>query len=188
MDLKRRALRHVDQTEFEHFLKYGEQAYGLSSQEIQGYDHELGVERAFDSVEHSYSEDFYFDILVDDQLVGRLLLLKMGHYFQLDLMIFDAYSRRGYGTKAVQLALQQSDVLAVYEVRARVLPTSPHQEIARQIFKTNGFVKGNEYFSKGRRKRYSLQRRNLRRFFLTDLQFKRKILLWMILKGGHVDE
>ncbi|MGX8177486.1 GNAT family N-acetyltransferase [Exiguobacterium artemiae] len=158
MDLKRRTLRHVDQTEFEHFLKYGEQAYGLSRQEIQGYDHELGTERAFDSVEHSYSEDFYFDILVDNQLVGRILLLKMGHYFQLDLMIFDPFSRQGFGTNAVRLALQQSDVLKTYEVRARVLPTSPHQEIACRLLKTNGFTEHPHYFSKGRRKRYSLQR------------------------------
>lgn len=158
MDLKRRTLRHVDQIEFEHFLKYGEQAYGLTRQEIQGYNHELGVERAFDSVEHSYSEDFYFDILVDDQLVGRILLLKMGHYFQLDLMIFDSFSGRGYGTQAVQLALQESGVLDIYEVRARVLPTSPHKEIAYHILTTNGFVKQEHYFSKGRRKRYSLQR------------------------------
>lgn len=158
MDLKRRTLRHVDQTEFEHFLKYGEQAYGLSRQEIQGYDHELGTERAFDSVEHSYSEDFYFDILVDNQLVGRILLLKMGHYFQLDLMIFDPFSRQGFGTNAVRLALQQSDVLKTYEVRARVLPTSPHQEIACRLLKTNRFTEYPHYFSKGRRKRYSLQR------------------------------
>ena len=158
MDLKRRTLRHVDQTEFEHFLKYGEQAYGLSRQEIQGYDHELGTERAFDSVEHSYAEDFYYDILVDEQLIGRVLLLKMGHYFQLDLMVFDPYSRQGFGTKAVKQALEQSNVLALYEVRARILPTSPHQEIASKILETNGVVKQNDYFSKGRRKRYSLQR------------------------------
>lgn len=158
MDLKRRTLRHVDQVEFEHFVKYGESAYGLTKQEIQGYDHELGTERAFDSEEHSYSEDYYFDILVDNQLVGRVLLLKMGHYFQLDLMVFDPYSGNGYGTKAVQSALRKSNVLNVYEVRARVLSTSPHERFARSIFLSNDFQESDGYFVKGRRKRYSLQR------------------------------
>ncbi|VWX34659.1 GNAT family N-acetyltransferase [Exiguobacterium oxidotolerans] len=158
MDLKRRTLRHVDQVEFEHFVKYGEPAYGLTKQEIRGYDQELGTTRAFDSIEHSYSEDFYFDVIVEDQVVGRVLLLKMGHYFQLDLMIFDSYSGNGYGTKAVQSALHTSNVLEVYEVRARVLPTSPHEQIARKIFLSNDFQESDGYFVKGRRKRYSLQR------------------------------
>ncbi|MGI1806558.1 GNAT family N-acetyltransferase [Exiguobacterium sp. TDN 0502] len=158
MELRRRALRHVDQAEYEHFLKYGEQAYGLTPQEIKGYDHELGEERAFDSVEHSYPEDYYFDIVEADTIVGRVLLLKMGHYFQLDFMVFDPYTRKGIATKAVSEALASADVLTRHEVRARVLDQSPHAVYARRILETNGFSSTGNYFVKGRRRRFSLQR------------------------------
>jgi len=152
MELRRRALRHVDQAEYDHFLKYGEQAYGLTPQEIKGYDHELGEERAFDSVEHSYPEDYYYDIVEADTIVGRVLLLKMGHYFQLDFMVFDPYTRRGIATQAVAEALDR------HEVRARVLDQSPHAFYAKRILEANDFTSIENYYVKGRRRRYSLQR------------------------------
>lgn len=158
MELRRRTLRHVDQAEYDHFLKYGEQAYGLTPQEIKGYDHELGEERAFDSVEHSYPEDYYFDIVEADTIMGRVLLLKMGHYFQLDFMVFDPYTRRGLATQAVAEALTYSGVLDRHEVRARVLEQSPHASFAKRILEVNDFTSTENYYVKGRRRRYSLQR------------------------------
>jgi hypothetical protein len=158
MELRRPALRHVDQAEYDHFLKYGEQAYGLSPLEIKGYDHELGGERAFDSVEHSYPEDYYFDIVEADTIVGRVLLFKMGHYFQTDFMVFDPYTRRGIATQAVGEALKHSGVLDRREVRARVLDQSPHAFYAKRILEANDFTSIENYYVKGRRRRYSLQR------------------------------
>jgi len=156
MELKRRAVRHVDRMEFDHFVKYGETAYGLTKAELRGYELELGEEGFFDSEEHSYPEDFYFDVLVDDEVAGRVILIKSDHYYQMDLMIFDSHSGKGYGTEAVRKGLDASNVLRHHEVRVFVLPSTPHLAAVSRILEENGFERAGDYYRKGQRKRYVL--------------------------------
>ena len=101
MNIVRQPIRQIDKIEYEHFQKYGENSYGVSAEELKGILEEMGSEQLYHAEEHSYGEDFYYDLMVDDKLVGKVLLLKLARVYQLDLMVFDAYKNKGYMRRKV---------------------------------------------------------------------------------------
>lgn len=156
MDIVRQPIRQIDEIEYEHFQKYGQSSYGISAEELKGIFEEMGTEHVYSAVDHSYGEDFYFDILVDGKIVGKVLLLKLARVYQLDLMVFDPYKGKGYATEGLRLALEQSDLKDGHTVRAGIPPTSPHQEAMRSVLEKNGFEKRNGLYYLNFKKRYVL--------------------------------
>ncbi|MCT4782239.1 MULTISPECIES: GNAT family N-acetyltransferase [Exiguobacterium] len=154
MDIVRQPIRQIDEIEYEHFQKYGQSSYGISAEELKGIFEEMGTEHVYSAVDHSYGEDFYFDILVDGKIVGKVLLLKLARVYQLDLMVFDPYKGKGYATEGLRLALEQSDLKDGHTVRAGIPPTSPHQEAMRSVLEKNGFEKRNGLYYLNFKKRY----------------------------------
>ncbi|MEW8966074.1 GNAT family N-acetyltransferase [Exiguobacterium alkaliphilum] len=154
MDIVRQPIRQIDEIEYEHFQKYGQSSYGISAEELKGIFEEMGTEHVYSAVDHSYGEDFYFDILVDGKIVGKVLLLKLARVYQLDLMVFDPYKGKGYATEGLRLALEQSDLKDGHTVRAGIPPTSPHQEAMRRVLEKNGFEKRNGLYYLNFKKRY----------------------------------
>ncbi|WDH77218.1 N-acetyltransferase [Exiguobacterium marinum] len=154
MNIVRQPIRQIDKIEYEHFQKYGENSYGVSAEELKGIFEEMGTEQLYHAKEHSYGEDFYYDLMVDDELVGKVLLLKLARVYQLDLMVFDPYKNKGYATEGLRLALLDSELLAGQTVRAGIPPTSPHQQEMQQVLLRNGFEKRNGLYYLNFKKRY----------------------------------
>lgn len=154
MNIVRQPIRQIDEIEYEHFQKYGENAYGVSAEELKGILEEMGSEQLYHAEEHSYGEDFYYDLMVDDKLVGKVLLLKLARVYQLDLMVFDAYKNKGYGTEGLRLALLDSNLMDGQTVRAGIPPTSPHQQEMHHVLIQNGFEKRNGLYYLNFKKRY----------------------------------
>ncbi|KDN58275.1 MAG: GNAT family N-acetyltransferase [Exiguobacterium sp.] len=154
MDIVRQPIRQIDEIEYEHFQKYGQSSYGISAEELKGIFEEMGTEHVYSADEHSYGEDFYFDLHVDGNIVGKVLLLKLARVYQLDLMVFDPYKDNGYATEGLRLALEQSELKEGYTVRAGIPPTSPHQEAMCRVLEKNGFEKRNGLYYLNFKKRY----------------------------------
>ncbi|MCT4794582.1 GNAT family N-acetyltransferase [Exiguobacterium alkaliphilum] len=154
MDIVRQPIRQIDEIEYEHFQKYGQSSYGISAEELKGIFEEMGTEHVYSADEHSYGEDFYFDLHVDGNIVGKVLLLKLARVYQLDLMVFDPYKDNGYATEGLRLALEQSELKEGHTVRAGIPPTSPHQEAMRRVLEKNGFEKRNGLYYLNFKKRY----------------------------------
>lgn len=154
MNIVRQPIRQIDEIEYEHFQKYGENSYGVSAEELKGILEEMGSEQLYHAEEHSYGEDFYYDLMVDDKLVGKVLLLKLARVYQLDLMVFDAYKNKGYATEGLRLALLDSNLMDGQTVRAGIPPTSPHQQEMHHVLVRNGFVKRNGLYYLNFKKRY----------------------------------
>ncbi|WP_214884201.1 MULTISPECIES: GNAT family N-acetyltransferase [unclassified Exiguobacterium] len=154
MNIVRQPIRQIDEIEYEHFQKYGENSYGVSAEELKGIFEEMGTEQLYHAKEHSYGEDFYYDLMVDDELVGKVLLLKLARVYQLDLMVFDPYKNKGYATEGLRLALLGSELLDGQTVRAGIPPTSPHQQEMQQVLLRNGFEKRNGLYYLNFKKRY----------------------------------
>ncbi|MGA9466780.1 MAG: GNAT family N-acetyltransferase [Exiguobacterium marinum] len=154
MNIVRQPIRQIDEIEYEHFQKYGENSYGVSAEELKGIFEEMGTEQLYHAKEHSYGEDFYYDLMVDDELVGKVLLLKLARVYQLDLMVFDPYKNKGYATEGLRLALLDSELLDGQTVRAGIPPTSPHQQEMQQVLLRNGFEKRNGLYYLNFKKRY----------------------------------
>lgn len=154
MNIVRQPIRQIDEIEYEHFQKYGENSYGVSAEELKGILEEMGSEQLYHAEEHSYGEDFYYDLMVDDKLVGKVLLLKLARVYQLDLMVFDAYKNKGYATEGLRLALLDSNLMDGQTVRAGIPPTSPHQQEMHHVLIQNGFVKRNGLYYLNFKKRY----------------------------------
>ncbi len=154
MNIVRQPIRQIDEIEYEHFQKYGENSYGVSAEELKGILEEMGTEQLYHAEEHSYVEDFYYDLIVDDKLVGKVLLLKLARVYQLDLMVFDAYKNKGYATEGLRLALLDSKLMDGQTVRAGIPPTSPHQQEMHQVLVQNGFEKRNGLYYLNFKKRY----------------------------------
>ncbi|KAB2860938.1 MAG: N-acetyltransferase, partial [Exiguobacterium chiriqhucha] len=91
MEIVRQPIRQIDEIEYEHFKKYGQSSYGMSAEELKGIFVEMGEEQVYSADAHSYGEDFYYDLRVDGQVVGKVLLLKLARVYQLDLMVFDPF-------------------------------------------------------------------------------------------------
>ncbi|WP_214740531.1 MULTISPECIES: N-acetyltransferase [unclassified Exiguobacterium] len=154
MNIVRQPIRQIDEIEYEHFQKYGENSYGVSAEELKGILEEMGSEQLYHAEEHSYGEDFYYDLMVDDKLVGKVLLLKLARVYQLDLMVFDAYKNKGYATEGLRLALLDSNLIDGQIVRAGIPPTSPHQQEMHHVLLQNGFEKRNGLYYLNFKKRY----------------------------------
>ncbi|WP_214823673.1 GNAT family N-acetyltransferase [Exiguobacterium algae] len=154
MRIVRQPIRQIDEIEYEHFKKYGENSYGISAEELKGIFVEMGTEHLYHAEEHSYGEDYYYDLFVGEQLVGKVLLLKLARVYQLDLMVFDDYKGNGYATEGLRLALEQSDLTEGHTVRAGIPPTSPHQEAMRRVLEKNGFEKRHGLYYLNFKKRY----------------------------------
>lgn len=154
MEIVRQPIRQIDEIEYEHFKKYGQSSYGMSAEELKGIFVEMGEEQVYSADAHSYGEDFYYDLRVDGQVVGKVLLLKLARVYQLDLMVFDPFKDNGYATEGLRLALEQSDLKEGHTVRAGIPPTSPHQEAVRHVLEKNGFEKRNGLYYLNFKKRY----------------------------------
>lgn len=154
MNIVRQPIRQIDEIEYEHFQKYGENSYGVSAEELKGILEEMGPEQLYHAEEHSYGEDFYYDLMVGDKLVGKVLLLKLARVYQLDLMVFDAYKNKGYATEGLRLALLDSKLMDGQTVRAGIPPTSPHQQEMHHVLVQNGFEKRNGLYYLNFKKRY----------------------------------
>lgn len=158
MRIVRQPVRTVDEIEYKHFETYGQSSYGISPEELQGFSVEMGSERVWLAEEHSYTEDFYYDLIVGDELVGKVFLLKLARVYQVDLMVFDPYKGRGYATEGLRLALADSKVAERHIVRAGVAETSPHREAAIRVLEHNGFVERNGQYYLNFKRRYVMNR------------------------------
>lgn len=154
MEIVRQPIRQIDEVEYDHFKKYGENSYGVSAEELKGIYEEMGVEQVYHAEEHSYGEDFYYDLVVDGKLVGKVLLLKLARVYQLDLMVFDDFKGQGYATEGLKRALSDSSLHEGNIVRAGIPPTSPHLEAMRRVLEKNGFEKRNGLYYLNFKKRY----------------------------------
>lgn len=98
-----------------------------------------------------FSDDHYFYNLVTDeetQEVGKLWFYinrKLKSAFLYDLMIFEAFQRRGYGKKALQEMEKELKAKGITVIRLNVFNDN---RIARQLYRERGYDNCNQILQK----------------------------------------